>query len=55
MGLAQERKDGSVELPIVTAGDDLKYVLRFLAKGQLLYKAVDVLKVLLGEKFKPIV
>jgi nitronate monooxygenase len=55
MGLAQERKDGSVELPIVTAGDDLKYVLRFLAKGQLLYKAVDVLKVLLGETFKPVV
>jgi nitronate monooxygenase len=54
MGLGQERKDGSVELPIITAGDDLKFVLRFLAKGKLLYQAVDVLKVLLGEKFKPL-
>jgi len=54
MGLGQERKDGSVELPLVTAGDDLKYVLRFLPQGQLLYKAVDVLRVLLGEKFVPI-
>jgi nitronate monooxygenase len=54
MGLGQERKDGSVELPLVTAGDDLKYVLRFLPKGQMLYKAVDVLRVLLGEKFVPI-
>jgi len=51
MGIGQERKDGSVELPLVTAGDDLKYILRFLPKGQSLYKAIDVLKTLLGEKF----
>jgi nitronate monooxygenase len=52
MGIGQERKDGSVELPLVTAGDDLKYILRFLPSGEKLYKAIDVLKVLLGEKFK---
>ena len=51
MGLGQERQDGSVELPLVTAGDDLKHVLRFLPKGEKIYKAIDVLRILLGDTF----
>jgi nitronate monooxygenase len=54
MGFGQERKDGTVELPLVTAGDDLKYILKFLPTGEKLYKAIDVLKVLLGQKLNPI-
>ena len=50
MGLAQERKDGSIELPLVTAGDDLKYILKFLPIGEKFYHAIDVLRVLLGNK-----
>lgn len=53
LGLEQIRKNGEVELPLVTAGDDLKYILKFLNPGETLYKAIDVLKVLLGLK-KPI-
>jgi len=51
MGLAQHRKNGDQELPIVTAGDDLKYILRYLSPGQLSYKAIDVLRILLGQAF----
>ena len=54
MGLAQHRKNGSHELPIVTAGDDLKYILRYLSPGQLSYKAMDVLRILLGQAFRKI-
>jgi len=51
MGLAQHRKNGDLELPIVTAGDDLKYILRYLSPGELSYKAIDVLRILLGQAF----
>jgi len=54
MGLSQKRKDGSIELPIITAGDDLKYILRYLSPGHLSYHAVDVLKILLGKTFHKI-
>jgi len=50
IGLEQVRKDGSKELPLITAGDDLKYILKFLKKGQSSYKAIDVLSNLLGKK-----
>ncbi|MBE0701259.1 MAG: nitronate monooxygenase [Acholeplasmataceae bacterium] len=50
MGLGQERRNGSIELPIVTAGDDLKYVLRYFPEGKKTYNAVDVLTCLLGKK-----
>lgn len=46
-GVAQERRDGSVELPLVTAGDDLVDITRFLASGAVSYTAKDVLDVLL--------
>jgi NAD(P)H-dependent flavin oxidoreductase YrpB (nitropropane dioxygenase family) len=54
LGLGQERKNGDIELPIVTAGDDLKYIARFLQKGKKIYEALDVIKTILGSSFKPI-
>jgi hypothetical protein len=51
-GLAQHRKNGDHELPIITAGDDLKYILRYLSPGELSYKAIDVLRILLGQAFR---
>ncbi|NIP80876.1 MAG: nitronate monooxygenase, partial [Gemmatimonadetes bacterium] len=42
IGHAQVRKDGSVERPILTSGDDLKNIDRFL-DGRTRYTAADVL------------
>jgi nitronate monooxygenase len=47
IGLAQSRK-GIVEPSLVTAGDDVKGISRFLKPGQLSYSVADVLGVLLG-------
>ena len=55
MGLGQVRTDGSKELPLVTAGDDLKYILKFLQPGQKSYRAVDVLSQLLGQKLNLVI
>ncbi|MDX9691843.1 MAG: nitronate monooxygenase [Acholeplasmataceae bacterium] len=55
LGFGQERKNGDKELPIVTAGDDLKYLARFIQKGKKLYEALDVIKTILGPSFKPAV
>ena len=52
LGLGQKRRNGTEEIPIVTAGDDLKFVLRFLKPGQLSYTAKDVLNILLGKDLK---
>jgi NAD(P)H-dependent flavin oxidoreductase YrpB (nitropropane dioxygenase family) len=41
-GVAQVRPDGTVEPPIVTSGDDLKTISRFLA-GRSRYSASDVI------------
>lgn len=56
-GYPQRRKDGSVELPLVTAGDDLGSVLQFIRAGQTSYSAEDVINYLLGPmmKFSPVV
>lgn len=42
-GLAQQRRDGSVEAPLVTAGDDLAELAEVLGDGQGSYSAADVL------------
>lgn len=49
IGLPQKRRDGYQELPLVTAGDDFKYIARFLKKGEASYSAADVIRQLLGE------
>jgi len=51
LGLGQKRRHGDIELPIVTAGDDLKFIARFLKKDEIIYSAIDVLKTILGPVF----
>ena len=51
LGLGQKRRNGSFERALVTAGDDLKYILRYLSPGKLAYSALDVLKMILGNKY----
>jgi nitronate monooxygenase len=48
VGYAQTQKGGFVEPPLVTAGKELSDITRFLAPGQTLYSAEDVLRVLLS-------
>lgn len=47
-GFAQYRKDGYVEQPLVTLGDDLVAVGQFLKAGKTSYSAEDVITYLLG-------
>jgi nitronate monooxygenase len=48
IGLAQVRKDKTVEPPLVTAGDDALHISRYLKPGKSTYTAADVLDVLLN-------
>jgi len=48
VGLAQTRRDGSVEPPLLTAGDDLPGITRFVPPGATSYAAADVIRALLG-------
>ena len=43
IGLGQVRSDGSSEAPIITAGDDVTHIARFLKPGQDTYTAKDVI------------
>lgn len=47
VGMAQVRAEGNLELPIVTAGDDLAQVAQFVPPGQDTYSVADVLRQLL--------
>jgi nitronate monooxygenase len=48
IGHPQIRKDGTVEPPLVTVGDDLKNVARFLGPGRTTYTAAEVVESLLS-------
>jgi nitronate monooxygenase len=48
IGLGQRRK-GWVELPIVTAGDDINSLEEFIAPGEKTYSATDVIERLLAK------
>ena len=48
IGHQQTRKDGSLEPPLVTVGDDLNNVAQFLQPGRTSYTAADVVKSLLS-------
>jgi nitronate monooxygenase len=48
IGHQQTRKDGYVEPPLVTIGDDLNTVAQFLAPGRETYSAADVVQALLS-------
>jgi nitronate monooxygenase len=52
-GFPQVRKDGYVEQPIITSGDDLVEVGQFLKEGKTSYSAEDVITYLLGPFLKP--
>jgi NAD(P)H-dependent flavin oxidoreductase YrpB (nitropropane dioxygenase family) len=52
-GFPQVRKDGYVEQPIITSGDDLVAVGQFLKEGKTSYSAEDVINYLLGPFMKP--
>jgi nitronate monooxygenase len=49
IGLAQVQRNGEVELPLITSGDDVAEVARFLKPGAETYTAADVLAYLLPE------
>jgi nitronate monooxygenase len=46
IGLAQVRKTGEIEPPLVTAGDDVASLSKFLREGQTTYTAADVIRFL---------
>ena len=48
VGMGQVRRDGSVELPLVTAGDDLQAIARFIPPGRKSFTAKDVIDQILG-------
>jgi len=48
VGLGQTRRDGSIEPSLVTSGDDVAEVARFLPNGASSYRAQDVIDQLLG-------
>lgn len=48
IGLAQSRNDGTVEPPLVTAGDGLNTIAQFVQPGADSYGAADVIATLLG-------
>lgn len=49
IGLAQTRKDGSVEPALMTAGDDVANLAKFVGEGRTSYHATDVIAFLLGK------
>lgn len=53
LGLGQHRPGGAVELPLLTAGDDLPSLRRFVSPGNLAYAATDVLDYLLTDHRVP--
>jgi NAD(P)H-dependent flavin oxidoreductase YrpB (nitropropane dioxygenase family) len=46
-GYAQQRKDGSIERPLVTSGDDLAMMGQFIPPRKISYSAEDVIRYLL--------
>lgn len=49
VGMPQARRNGYVEPPVVTSGDDLPQIKRFIPAGQTSYTVDDILNVLLAE------
>jgi nitronate monooxygenase len=49
VGLGQARSEVYIELPLVTAGNDVSEIARFLAAGRMTYSAKDVIDSLLRE------
>ncbi len=49
IGLGQIQRDGELEKPLITSGDDVVNIARFLQPGASSYSAADVIKYLLAE------
>lgn len=54
IGLAQKRKDGSVELPLITCGNDVVNLWKYLVPGETSYSAAQVIDYLLGPISNPV-
>ena len=50
IGLGQIRRGGKQEKPLITSGDDVANVARFLKPGACSYRAVDVIEYLLRDR-----
>jgi nitronate monooxygenase len=50
VGLGQVRADGTAEPPIITAGNDVEHLARFMRDDDEFYSAADVVSALLGEE-----
>ncbi|MFH1264064.1 MAG: nitronate monooxygenase [Pseudomonadota bacterium] len=46
--LGQVQKDGAFELPLVTIGDNVNQIKRFVSNGNVSYTAADVIRTILG-------
>lgn len=49
IGLAQRQRSGYLEPPLITAGDDVKHIARFLGKEATSYSAAEVIAQLLAD------
>jgi len=49
IGLGQSLADGAKELPLITSGDDVAHIARFLTPGASTYRATDVIAYLLRD------
>ena len=49
LGLGQTQKGGELEKPLITSGDDVEHVARFLKPGEDSYSAVDVIDYLMRD------
>ena len=50
IGLGQTRNGGELEKPLITSGDDVANIARFLKPGAHSYRAVDVIEYLLPNR-----
>ena len=53
IGMGQLLADGTTEKPLLTSGDDVAQVARFLRPGRLSYRAIDVINQLLCDLREP--
>jgi hypothetical protein len=50
IGMGQVRRGGEQEKPLITSGDDVTNVARFLKPGACTYRAVDVIEYLMPDE-----
>jgi hypothetical protein len=53
IGLGQLQPEGKIEKPLITSGDDVAQVARFLRSGALSYRAIDVIQQILPDVLDP--